>query len=90
MFSPKPQLKAAQVSDPALKEVASWVSKGVKPNIRRVANQVSKAWLRDWSKLYIDPDGIMRRMYREPGGREYQQIVLPASLKSIVYKELHG
>ena len=44
----------------------------------------SKVLLRDWNKLYIDTDGILRR--RTP---EHAQIVLPEKFYPIIYRELH-
>ena len=79
-------LKNAQLQDPSISSVIRLKEIGSKPsNIERiVAPRTTKILLRDWDKLHIDSNGVLRRKTSE-----YDQILLPTKFHTLVYRELH-
>ena len=45
---------------------------------------LAKSLLREWDKLFVDADSILRRK-----ANETNQIVLPKKFHSMIYRELH-
>ncbi|MES9879782.1 MAG: reverse transcriptase domain-containing protein [Sedimenticola sp.] len=85
----KAEIRLAQEEDPILGKVMASVKRGKRPNPDEVKNKDQNAWLREWNKLVIDSEGILRRKYQEPGGRETLQLALPSKFRQLVYSELH-
>ena len=79
-------LKNAQLQDPAISSVIRLKEIGSKPSHKeRIrAPRTAKMLLRDWDKLHIDFNGVLRRKTSE-----YNQIVLPKKFHALVYRELH-
>ena len=76
----------AQKHDQAIGRVHYLKSKGERPSIQDTKKElpVTKALLRQWHKLKIGKDGLLRR---ESG--PYSQLVLPKEYHATVYRELH-
>jgi transposase InsO family protein len=83
------EIVRAQKKDTVLGRVVDYVSKGTRPKRGEVRDTRLKAWLREWPRLFIDGDGILRRRCKTPGGAEVDQLALPSEHKQLVYQELH-
>lgn len=79
-------LKLAQQSDPSINRVIELKRSGRRPSRRRLQNESrsTRALLKEWTKLEIGDDGLLHRQTAK-----YLQLVLPASKRSLVYKQLH-
>ena len=79
-------LKRAQHQDIAISRITELKSRGSKPNATESDRELpaTKALLRQWDKLYVTSNGVLKRKTSE-----YDQIVLPSSLRNIIYRELH-
>ena len=82
-------LKVSQQEDAIVGEVIRLLQVGKKPKPSEVRNNSMKPWLREWTKLSLGSDGLLRRKYREPGQGEILQLVVPAKYHQTVYEELH-
>ena len=76
----------AQKEDLSVGKVRSFKLEGRRPSIQDAKNELpnTKTLLRQWHKLKIGKDGLLRR---ESG--PYTQLVLPRKFLPTVYKELH-
>jgi hypothetical protein len=76
----------AQKEDLSIGKVRSFKLEGRRPSIQDARNELpnTKTLLRQWHKLKIGKDGLLRR---ESG--PYTQLVLPRKFLPTVYKELH-
>ena len=79
-------IREAQEKDKVITPVVKYKSLNHAPSSeeKRRLLHPSKVLLRDWDKLYVDDDGILRRRTAE-----HEQIVLPEKFHPIVYQELH-
>ena len=79
-------LKNAQLQDPSISSVIRLKEIGSKPSNkeRSVVPRTTKILLRDWDKLHIDSNGVLRCETSK-----YDQIVLPTKFHTLVYRELH-
>lgn len=79
-------LREAQQNDPSIGKVLAFMAEGEKPSIRhqRTETRETCALLREWQKLEVGEDGLLRRR-KEPN----LQLVLPKKFHHIVYRELH-
>ena len=84
------QIGAMQDADAVLSVVKKYVTGGKKPleKERRKASPKVKCWIRDWERLSIDPQGVLKRDCTVSGGIKVKQICMPPKLH-IVYEELH-
>ena len=80
------EIHQAQREDPAISVVLQQFKKGLVPKGRERENLPRRAVqiLREWKKLEIDDNGILRRKT----STQYQ-LVLPEKYQQMVYKELH-
>ena len=85
----KCQIRKDQREDSELGKLIPLLQKGEKPKVSQVKDKFLRAWIREWPRLYIDSEGILRRRLREPGGPEIQQLALPGKYKELIYTELH-
>lgn len=83
------ELKHAQQDDPVMGNVIRLLQVGKKPKPFEMRTPALKSWLREWSKLTLGEDGLLRRKYREPGQGEILQLTVPEKYREIVYDELH-
>ena len=51
---------------------------------RKQENEGTRRLLNQWNRLYLDENEILRRKFRDES-----QLVLPATLRSLIYRELH-
>ena len=75
-----------QMEDPDIAAVLRWKTNDAKPSpdVIRPQSHTTKRLIYDWSKLFIDKDGLLRR---KCGNKA--QIILPKGLQSMVLHELH-
>lgn len=85
----KQELKVSQEEDLTMGKVIKFLQVGKKPKLSEVRNCSMRPWFREWAKLCLGTDGILRRKYREPGQGDILQLVLPAKYRQVVYDELH-
>ena len=80
-------LKQAQEKDPAISHVLHALNMGKQPpkQERRHLPKDAQRILREWKKLRLGDDGILRRKTAT-----YSQLVLPVTYKQLVYQELHN
>ena len=78
------KIKNEQNADINLCEIMKFVSKKAKPKIFSTDNSEIKVLKRGFRKLQLTKDGVLVR-----DGQEGHQIVLPKSMRSIVYQSLH-
>ena len=76
----------AQKQDKAVGRMYYFKSTGHRPSIQEAKNELpaTKALLRQWHKLELGKDGLLRRH-----SGSYNQLVLPKKYHATVYKELH-
>ena len=79
-------LQRSQRQDFAISRFIRLKENGSKPSYKDRSDEprATKTLLRDWDKLHIDSDGILRRKTSE-----HDQIVLPTKYRTLVYRELH-
>ena len=79
-------LQRSQRQDFATSRFIRLRENGSKPSYKDRIDEprATKTLLRDWDKLHIDSDGILRRKTSE-----HNQIVLPTKYRTLVYRELH-
>lgn len=85
----KSQIRKDQREDLELGNLIPLLQKGDKPKVSQIKDKAVRAWIREWPRLYLDSDGILRRRLKEPGGPEIQQLALPSKYKELIYTELH-
>ena len=85
----KEELTQAQREDPTMGKVIRLFQVGKKTCHKEVKDPSMKAWLKEWSKLTIGVDGLLRRKYREPGNTELLQLAVPAKYRQVIFEELH-
>ncbi len=75
-----------QMKDPDIAPIIKWKKDNAKPSTEslRLESHLTKRLAYDWSKLFLDDDGALRRQIANRS-----QIVLPKNLKGLVLKELH-
>ena len=79
-------LRVAQQSDLDISRVVDLKRRGQRPSRYRLRNEtrMTRALLKEWTKLEIGTDGLLRRRTTN-----YFQLVLPTTKRSLVYRELH-
>lgn len=79
-------LKVAQQADRDIGRVLTFMRAGQRPTRRGLHHEThaTRVLLREWTKLKIGKDGLLRRQ-----NADRSQLVLPASLRMLVYRELH-
>ena len=84
-------LSKAQDEDSAIGPVKEMVRQNRRPVIKDLKRYApdSKILLREWSKLSIASDGLLRRVISQPKEGIIRQLVLPSKYQSLVMKELH-
>ena len=84
-------LSRAQDDDAVIGPVKDLVRQNRRPAIKDLKRYApdSKMLLREWSKLSIDSDGLLRRVITQPKEGIIRQLVLPLKYQSLVMKELH-
>ena len=82
----KVNLQRAQEQDESIGKVLAYKRGGQRPLAKDLHHETpaTKSLLREWNKLVVDTHGLLRR---KTSNRS--QLVLPASLRSLVYKQLH-
>ena len=80
-----------QSLDKNISYVLPVVENGVQLSKKELSNLPKNAriMLKDFQRLHIDEDGVLRRHCRPNGFQEVDQVVLPEKYKRLVYKELH-
>uniref|UniRef100_A0A3B3DKF6 Gypsy retrotransposon integrase-like protein 1 n=1 Tax=Oryzias melastigma TaxID=30732 RepID=A0A3B3DKF6_ORYME len=83
---PVKDLKAAQSADPTVRRVLNLkrTQSNIKHKDKMTETEAVRQLLREWPRLKIDEDGILRR---ETETRT--QLVVPESLKPTIYQHLH-
>ena len=76
----------AQEEDSVISSIRKFKLGGKKPSTveRQQLVPLAKGLLREWDKLFVDPDSILCRRTNETN-----QIVLPKKFHSMIYRELH-
>ena len=84
-------LNRAQDDDSVIGPVKEMVRQNRRPPIKDLKRFApdSKILLREWSKLSIDSDGLLRRVISQPKEGIVKQLVLPLKYQSLVMRELH-
>lgn len=84
-LTPK-QLLESQERDPVIGPILQAKRINQAPTARSMSSEHPdvRALLRQWSKLYLNPDGVL---YRRSGNRN--QLILPKEYYQTVFKELH-
>lgn len=84
------ELKAAQRDDADIGPVFSFLRDNKKPSQNGILKlrHDTKALLREWPKLYIDENSLLKRRSTGPNGPRVQ-LVLPHKFRSKVLHELH-
>ena len=74
------------MQDQDIHKLIVWKRDNIKPSAEGVRDEshITKRLLYDWTKLYLDKEGILRRKRGSDS-----QIILPKSLHSIILRELH-
>lgn len=85
----KSQIRTEQRKDPVLGKLIALMEKGKQPKAKEVKGKLLRVWVREWSKLFLDSDRILRRRVKEPGGTELIQLALPSKYRETIYQELH-
>lgn len=77
---------ASQKRDPSIGRVLAFKLDGRKPPTREICRELpfTRKLLREWPKLDVGKDGLLRRICGE-----HLQLVLPREFHPLVYKELH-
>ena len=77
---------ASQKRDPSIGRVLAYKLDGRKPATHEICRQLpyTRKLLREWPKLDVGKDGLLRRRCGE-----HLQLVLPREFHPLVYKELH-
>lgn len=85
-------LREAQLQDNDVGPVMQYVGCATKPNPEnlRQMSLPSKRLLREWSKLQIDEDGILKRVVPVSNGDSRFQLVLPSKYRAEVLESLHS
>ena len=80
------ELRDAQKADVSIARVLAYKSTNRRPSRRQVRREdpLTRSLLREWTKLEVGEDGILRRRTNSR-----LQLVLPSKLHNLVYKELH-
>ena len=75
-----------QMQDQDIHKLIVWKRDNVKPSAEEARDEshITKRLLYDWTKLFLDKEGILRRKRGSDS-----QIILPKSLHSIILRELH-
>ena len=74
----KAEIGQAQKEDPVISRVIKSVSEGVRINQAVAKSPEEMIWLREWPKLFLDSDVILRRRFNGPGGKDFSQLALPS------------
>ena len=76
----------AQEEDNVISSIRKFKLSGKKPSPieRKRLVPLAKGLLREWNKLFVDADNILRRTTNDTN-----QIVLPKKFHSLIYRELH-
>ena len=77
----------AQLEDRDIEPIISYMRISVKPATEDLSHTSSATKLLSyvWNKLFLEKDGMLRRR-----SGPHTQILLPKSLRPLVYNELHG
>ena len=77
---------ASQKRDPSIGRVLAYKLDGLKPPTREICRELpyTRKLLREWPKLDVGKDGLLRRRCGE-----HLQLVLPGEFHPLLYKELH-
>jgi len=80
------ELLRAQQADVSIAKVVAYKQSDRRPSRRQVRREdpQTRSLLREWTKLELGADGILRRRVKS-----HLQLVLPLKLRNLVYKELH-
>ena len=80
------ELRRAQQADTSIAKTLAYKRAGCRPTRRQVRREEprTRLLLREWTKLEIGEDGVLRRQHKSG-----PQLVLPLKLRKVVYKELH-
>ena len=80
-----------QDNDRIMGKVTYHVMQQVKPTKSKLKSEPVKlkTWLRDWDRLQVGSDGVLRRSRKMPNGQNILQVCLPPKLHHLVYEELH-
>jgi transposase InsO family protein len=80
-----------QKTDPAISQVRNWreINKFPPTQQRSNLDTDAKSMLREWQKLQIGADGLLRRITSAPSGMR-RQLVLPPKYRPVVYQKLHN
>lgn len=84
-------ISLAQRQDSMIQSVLNFVARGQRPSKveRNKLSKESKIMLRDFERLHIGDDGVLRRRSQPSGDAIKEQIVLPCKYKRMVLRELH-
>ena len=77
-------LKEAQMTDPTISKVISFIKKEIPKSDRADFSKEAQLLMRELKRLNIDDKGILRRHVGQ-----IKQLVLPETLRSMVYEKLH-
>ena len=74
-----------------LGKVKEWCHGGKKPSPAQLRQEshIVKSWLRDFSRLTIDADGVLCRSCQLADGSKVSQMCVPQKYRQMVFQELH-
>ena len=80
------EIKSAQRNDLAINRIIQLKKQNQRLGTkeRKQENEWTRCLLNQWNRLYLDENEILRRKFRDQS-----QLVLPANLRSLIYRELH-
>lgn len=78
-----------QDKDLIMGKVRYHVMQQVKPTKSQMRSEPVKlkTWLRDWGRLQVGSDGVLRRSCKMPDGQKILQVCVPPELHHLVYEE---
>ena len=81
------EIKSAQRNDIAINRIIQLKEQNQRLGTkeRKQENEWTRCLLNQWNRLYLDENEILRRKFRDQS-----QLVLPANLRSLIYRELHN
>ena len=85
------EISRARDDDPVLGKVKEWCHGGKKPSPAQLRQEshIVKSWLRDFSRLTIDADGVLCRSCQLADGSKVSQMCVPQKYRQMVFQELH-
>ena len=87
----KTELEKRQQEDHDIKIICDWIKGGSRPDGPQVSAESSatRHYLLYWDSLEIK-DGVLHKHFHKQNGTSYLQVIIPASMKKEIIKEMHN